>query len=348
MGTSGRYLLCQFGGWGLHGAFWFAVTLWNTGQFSWGLLLAFVLAELAAGLYSHGIRAFIHKKGWLQLSVASALVRVFALSALSGVVLTPISMGFQVVVARSPIPDEYFAIAFFWQALSWSVTMALWASLYMGLKSYRRSRQNEITNLTLANEAKDARTRLLQSQLNPHFLFNSLNGIRTLIGEDPARAQLLVTELSDMLRHILRATEYDEVTFEHELQGIEAYLKLEELRLEHRLRYVVDADQMARRARIPPMAAFVLVENAVKHGVAPNPDGGEVGVKAFVAANQLIVEVMNPGSLSSGSDGNGLGLANVRRRLIATYGSQAELTLQDRDSGIVVAFLTIPQRPGVR
>ena len=96
------------------------------------------------------------------------------------------------------------------------------------------------------------------------------------------------------------------------------------------------------------MAAFVLVENAVKHGVAPNPDGGEVGVKAFVAANRLVVEVMNPGSLSSGSDGTGLGLANVRRRLIATYGRQAELTLQDRDPGIVVAFLAIPQKPGVR
>ena len=348
MGQSASYLLCQFAGWGLHGAFWFAVVLWSTGQFSWRLLFAFVLTELAAGLYSHGIRAVIRKKGWLQVSVASALVRAFALSAVSGMVLTPISMGLQVVVARSPIRDEYFAIAFFWQALSWSVTMALWASLYLGLKSYRRSKQSEIANLTLANEAKDARTRLLQSQLNPHFLFNSLNGIRALIGEDPARARRLVTELSHMLRHILRATEDDEVTFEHELQGIEAYLKLEELRLEHRLHYVIDADHEARRARIPPMAAFVLVENAVKHGVAPKPGGGEVGLKAFVTANRLVVEVMNPGDIASGSDGTRLGLANVKRRLMAMYGGQAELSLRNSDLGTVLASLSIPQGPGSR
>lgn len=343
MGSSAPYLLCQFAGWGLHGAFWFAVVLWSTGEFSWGLLVAFVLTELSAGLYSHGIREVIRKRGWLRRSVASALIRVFSLSAFSGMVLTPISMGSQVVVARSPIRDEYFAIAFFWQALSWSVTMALWASLYLGLKSYRRSRQSEITNLTLASEAEDARTKLLQSQLNPHFLFNSLNGIRALIEEDPARAQRLVTELSDMLRHILRATEEDEVTFELELQGIEAYLKLEELRLEHRLYYKIDADEAARRARIPPMAAFVLVENAVKHGVASSPGGGEVCLKACLSANRLVVEVMNPGEVTSRSDGTGLGLSNVRRRLVTLYGNQAELSLRNRELGIVAAYLAIPQ-----
>ena len=340
------YLFCQFFGWGVHGAFGLLVVVLGGGApLTWRLLLAFALVQSLAGLYSHGLRAVIRRRGWLRLAPRFALPKALTLSVLAGIVITSASILLQTVLVDSPIPEQHFVIAFFWQAVSWAIAMAFWTVLYFGLKFYSRSRSSEVANLTLKTEAEDARLRLLQSQLNPHFLFNSLNVLRSLIGEDPVRAKQIVTELSDVLRHVLHATEAKEIAFKHELQGIEAYLKLEQVRFEDRLRFAINTDEASQDAQVPPMMVLVLVENAIKHGISSRPDGGGIVLNARMADGHLTVEVLNPGRLDTRSASMGLGLANARSRLATAYGDRADLALRNRDTDTVAATLRLPFRP---
>lgn len=191
--------------------------------------------------------------------------------------------------------------------------------------------------------ATEARLRLLQGQIEPHFLFNTLANVQALIDYEPVQAKAMLNALTDYLRASLGGLREDEAPLEDELKLITAYLSIQQTRMGERLRFDVQADADARALTMPPLLLQPLVENAVHHGLEPQVDGGTVVVRAHTRGEQLILEVQDDGrGLQAPSRrGAGMALNNLRERLNAKYAGHASLELQDTLPG-TLARLTLP------
>ena len=189
-------------------------------------------------------------------------------------------------------------------------------------------------------EATIAKTRLLQSQLHPHVLFNALNGLAELIHKDPPTAERSVMHLADLLRGILRASEVDVFTLGEERALLENYLVIEGLRLGPRLRLRWDWDRNLDPIQALPLLLQPLVENAIKHGIAPHRQGGELLVRARRSGTTLSLEVWNTGAPYLPKLATGIGLKNLRTRLELRYGSAGHLAV-GADGGGTLATIQL-------
>jgi LytS/YehU family sensor histidine kinase len=220
-----------------------------------------------------------------------------------------------------------------------TVLLAGWTALYVLLTGPRRHREVEI-QLQLA--LREAELRALEAQINPHFLFNCLNSIRGLVVENPARSQDMLTRLANILRYNLRRDIEHTVPLRSEVEIVTDYLALESARFEDRLRIHISIDPDAAPVQVPPMLLQTLVENALKHGIAPLPAGGDLLVRAIVVGDSMVLEVENPGQIAeSGPGSQPVGLANIRERLRILYNGRASFELKNRD-GRVAATVLIP------
>ncbi len=175
-------------------------------------------------------------------------------------------------------------------------------------------------------QARDAELRALKAQINPHFLFNSLNSITALTTVDPARAREMCIRLSDFLRNTLGLGERESIQWREELQLARTYLEVEQVRFGARLRVEMNVDEECSDCLIPPLVLQPLIENAVKHGIATLVDGGIIRVEGHVRGGKLEVSVENDYDPDSPSPRrHGLGLRNVRSRLSTRFGSNARL-----------------------
>jgi hypothetical protein len=199
--------------------------------------------------------------------------------------------------------------------------------------------------------ATEAQLRLLQAQIEPHFLFNTLANVHGLLDHDLPRARQMLAAFTEYLRCSLGTLRLEESPLAQELELARHYLLLLQARMEDRLQFSIEADEASRRQRLPPLLLQPLVENAVQHGLEPSIRGGRVSVRAHVAAGQLVLEVHDDGL---GPDapprlgrrpGAGLALANIRQRLQARYGSEATLELRAAQPG-TLARITLPLQPG--
>jgi two-component system LytT family sensor kinase len=191
--------------------------------------------------------------------------------------------------------------------------------------------------------ASEAELRALQSQINPHFLFNALNTLYGSIKRENQEARRLVLNLSDVLRYALGG-EHRYITLEEELRIVRAYLDIEQLRLGPKLQAEVSAEPEALRARVPVLSVQPLVENAVKHGVARSDRPGYVRLTARRREEEIEIRIANSGEFLPGSgegSGAGVGLSNVRRRLALCYGGAGALSVSS-DAGETTAVLTVP------
>lgn len=215
---------------------------------------------------------------------------------------------------------------------------------------FDRFNRSELDRVQLTASVKEAELRALKSQVNPHFIFNSLNSLRALIDEDPARARQSVTQLANLLRYSLQSGQLETVPFEEELRVVNDYLALEQVRHEERLRVRLDVAPETLSLPIPPMLLQTLVENAVKYGIATQPEGGEVRIFARRDGGALRLEVTNPGSLPGSArsarvnGSTGVGLKNASDRLRLLFGEHATLTLRSASPDLVVAEAVIPLR----
>jgi LytS/YehU family sensor histidine kinase len=197
----------------------------------------------------------------------------------------------------------------------------------------------------LGEQLQAAELRLLKSQLNPHFLFNALNGVRSLIAEDPARAREAVTHLSRTLRYTLASGDEELVSLERELEMVEDYLSLESMRLAERLRVEREIEPAARVARVPAMLLQTLVENAIKHGVAEMKEGGTLRIEARIVDAELCLTVTNPRpreTARSPGHGDGVGLRNSTERLRLLFGARGALSLDLSQPGVAIANARMP------
>ena len=190
--------------------------------------------------------------------------------------------------------------------------------------------------------AREAELRALRSQVNPHFLFNSLHSISALTTADPAKAREMCVRLSDYLRRSLKLGDRDAIPFDEELDLAEHYLDVEQVRFGKRLRVVRQIDPSCADCEAPPLLVQPLVENAVKHGISTLIEGGEITMTSRCAEGRMSFTVENPYDPDSRSArSNGIGLANVRNRLRARYGNAGALEIDSSD-GRYRATLSFP------
>lgn len=191
-------------------------------------------------------------------------------------------------------------------------------------------------------QALQAQLQLLQAQIEPHMLFNTLANLQGLIALDPARAQAMLDQLIVYLRATLSASRAQHTTLEQEFALLEAYLGLMSVRMGARLRFALDLPDALRKLELPPMLLQPLVENAIAHGVEPSVAGGHVQVTARAAGGGVELLVSDTGrglDAGPGKPGTGLGLSNVRERLHALYGERASLSLEAAPQGAIARIL---------
>jgi sensor histidine kinase YesM len=204
-------------------------------------------------------------------------------------------------------------------------------------------KQHQLIRSETERRELEAQLKLLQAQIEPHFLFNTLANVGSLIDTDPALAKRLLERLNDWLRVALARARSETATLGDELDMLENYLQILRVRFGERLRWQIDAEDAVRQAPFPPMLLQPLVENAVCHGIEPKLGGGEVAIRAGTADGRLRIEVCDSGIGLGGEPGAGTGLCNVRARLAALYGSGGRFALEGNAGGGATAVLEIPR-----
>jgi two-component system, LytTR family, sensor kinase len=222
------------------------------------------------------------------------------------------------------------------------LTYAVVAAVVHVVELGRKARERELRASQLESHLAQARLEALEQQLQPHFLFNTLHAISALVHKDAARADRMISQLADLLRLSLDARGAQEVPLREELQFVERYLDIERTRFEDRLVVEYQIDSAVLTARVPCLSLQPLVENAVRHGIAPRAAPGRIVVRAGRAENDLRVEIADDGIGLRGPVREGVGLGNSRARLEQLYGSQARLTLVAGPAGGALATLVVP------
>ena len=230
------------------------------------------------------------------------------------------------------------------------------------IEFYRRYRDRELEASQLALERSrlelaaagletrlvEAQLQALKSQIQPHFLFNTLNAISTLVHHDPDRADRMISCLGDLLRTTLAHRQQQEVTVQEELELLGPYLEIERTRFGDRLTIEIQSQEETLDARVPHLILQPLIENAIRHGIAPQRGPGWISVTSVRRGESLLVQVRDNGlGLSQGDPlvSEGLGLANIRARLQQLYGDEAALRIQPRAEGGTLVELRMPFRP---
>lgn len=233
--------------------------------------------------------------------------------------------------------------------LSRLLTYGVLVGLVHGWHAHARLRERERRAFRLDAELAQARMSLLQSQLQPHFLFNAMHAISELVHEDPDRAETLITDLSDLLRMSFEKAGVQQVMLSEELEFVRRYLRIEETRFEDRLTVEVDVPPQLLSAQVPYLSLQPLVENALRHGVARRQGQSRLEIRARRAGESLSLQVRDSGGGSAAgqsANGMGVGLSNTRARLEQMYGERQSLQLHLGDDETCAA-ITIPYQPAV-
>lgn len=348
------YWLCQFIG-------WFGFTLLQTAFYilyheGWGLLQALAISSVCSiqgFLLTHLFRPIVIRRGWLQMPIASLLKRMVVatvvLSALYAV-CTTLDKPLEMYLKNGSVSFDLFMghpAHIFLDFLYYLFVFGLWLSLYLTAHFVRERRRAEIDSLQLAAALSESRLHALQAQINPHFLFNSLNSLRALIDDSPDRARDAVTRLASMLRYSLSVDNRKTVPLKMELEAATDYLELERIRFEDRLTVRKNIDPNTLNCAIPPMLVQTLFENAIKHGVSKNEGSSvlSIDVTAEPDSKRVRIVVQNQGDLHNGSSNSTcVGLRNARERLERLFGQDASLDVFQERPGWVKAVLELPYR----
>lgn len=233
--------------------------------------------------------------------------------------------------------DDGLVVLFVFAALLYLLSVAV-HYLFLAIDASRRAEARAFEARILAREAE---LQALRAQVDPHFLFNSLNSIAALVGSEPKSARRMCARLAAFLRRTMQLGAEHRISLADELALADDYLSVEKIRFGERLRFIREVPPEVERLRVPPLVLQPLVENAVRHGVAQLVDGGEVRLRAELRGDRLRLEVWNDCDPERRAKPGGVGLDNVDRRLRAAWGDGTRLEVQDSGSEYLVR-LTVP------
>mgnify|MGYP000324305474 CR=1 FL=1 len=286
---------------------------------------------------------YVYRRAW-NLSPIKIAITVLVASYVTGVLWQVVkNINYWEIYRHGYRPDFWL---YYTKSSVWAFYIMLcWSFLYFGIKYYQML-QKEKQNVLRANTvAHQAQLKMLRYQLNPHFLFNTLNAISTLILiEENKTANGMVTKLSEFLRYSLDKDPMKRVTFESEIQALSLYLDIEKVRFEERLKVNVDVADDCAHALVPSMVLQPIAENSIKYAISTQESGGSLSITARRFGNDLLIELADDGPGAEIVDGqlhreNGVGLVNTRERLQALYHNNFSLVVsQNTPSGVKVSI----------
>lgn len=343
------FWLLQLAGWsGWCVSFYFGVVVFSRPPAGYELYLA--LISITGLLITLALRA-LYRATWnkaLWQRALSVLLGAYAASVAWIVVRHSIF--------RSMFPDERSMakpeapewLGFFSGTISAFWVMLVWSALYFGIKYYLLMQEEQQRSLKALSMANESQLKMLRYQLNPHFLFNTLNAISTLIlAQETRQANKMVTGLSRFLRYSLDNDPMQTVTVAEEIEAVQLYLDIEKVRFEERLRLHLRVEPDAREALMPSLLLQPLVENAIKYAIAAAIDGGGIEISAEVEGDDLVLRVaddgpgLKPGSGQTGR-GGGVGLRNCRERLEQLYGDRQSFRLAATEPQGLTVIMRLP------
>ncbi len=299
---------------------------------------------LALATLSHFYRIGIWLNNWRTMTWWKLLPRVVISSAVIALAATLLIRIF-VPLEHSPInpsrqvPDAHL----FFLTISNFLIMLSWSGIYFGYHFQVDYQKIQVNQLRLQVSLREAEHRALSAQIKPHFLFNSLNVVRSLIEENPTKAREAVTQLARLFRASLKTTRKNLISLREELETVNSYLSLEQSRFENRLVVQSNVSTDALEAKIPPFLLQTLIENAIKYGVGSQATV-EISYSAYLDKEGLKLQVTNPGQIRSPRDSTiGMGLENSHLRLRLLFGCRASLGLRSMKDNRVSAEALIPQ-----
>jgi Histidine kinase len=243
---------------------------------------------------------------------------------------------------------QYFAMEYWNAQVTKFLAYTIWAFAFTAYRYSENLIEARVEKYRFEGQLKEAELINLRSQLNPHFLFNSLNSIHSMTLMKREEASDAVLLLADLMRYTLNYEKKTLVTVEEEVEIVEKYLKLEKIRFGKKLNYSFDIQPDTLDKKIPPIVIQTLAENAIKHAISRSIEGGRVEIKSFLENDNLIIEVINSGQLSEGGPSvfstkkAGIGIENTRRRLAMLYGDKAIFDLKNWGIAEVKAMMRIP------
>lgn len=335
----------QLLGWG----FINAISILVPHNLSWELTVFSVVVGIFIGVFSTSILRWYLKKNVhfdsfggkevlkIIVSILLAALLFGVLNFLSGYLY--FKFGPELTETELKMFEGYDKILI--QVLNSLFLVGAWTITYLVIKLLLKLNQNRIERLELNTTLKQAQLNTLKGQINPHFMFNSLNNIRGLMLEDVDRSREMLTKLSEILRYSLTKNNVNDIPVREEVEVVDNYIDLSKIQFEDRLEFVKQIEEDTLDLRIPPMIIQLLIENAAKHGISNLKHGGRIVLSIFRKDERLHIEVRNTGKLQMTQDSTQLGLKNIEQRLKLLYADQASFTLKEI-SDEVVAEIKIP------
>lgn len=335
------YWLCQIFGWSTWGFLNFVVFVMQSEKVALTDVLGAIFQVVFYISSSHFLRIQIKKKRWFTFSSIQLIPRILISDLLLGLANYFSLIFITYLMGTLIVSVELRPINILLGILGPSTMYFLWSLVYFTYHYF------EEYNKSLRYEAviRDTELNNLRAQLNPHFIFNSLNSIRALVDEDPRKSKSAITQLSNILRNSLQVDKQRLVLLQDEMATVEDYLSLESIRYEERLNVELDISKRTHKVKIPPLMIQTLVENGIKHGISKLITGGTISVMARIEGDFLVVQIRNSGVYLNNKPSKirGYGLDNTRKRIELIYGDQARFSIKNETKNTVVTELVLPK-----
>jgi sensor histidine kinase YesM len=341
MSTSKRlYWIAQFIGWTSYVSLIFLASYADNPKQIDLIFITNILSLIFFGiLWTHLMRISFFKLEWLDLRLAPLIPRVLVGSMICSILIAVSTTSLSLLIDIKE-KDSLTPLNVIINVFAVLVLILFWNSIYFTFHFFQKSRKQELNNLTLESSRNEIELKNLRSQLNPHFLFNSLNSIRALIDIEPSKAKVSVTTLSNLLRKSLILGRENLVRLDEEIEMVSNYLELEKIRFEERLevKMVLDAD--LNDFMLPPFSLQMLVENAIKHGISNLVNGGEIIIETKKIAGIITISVTNSGEIVDGNNiEKGIGIENTKRRLALQFKDTAEFELTQYGKNVIAQLI---------
>jgi sensor histidine kinase YesM len=339
-----KYWLFQLLGWGTFIAIntFFAVTFSQIDHVYISRLIIFVGIGF---LMSHLMRTLVKGVALLSKPLAYQILGFILIS-----LVFAITIGFieaKIIMMAGLEYKEELKLATTQQVIANSfysfIYLFIWNCIYFIYHYITETRQQQVDTLKLETLVKSLELKTIKSHINPHFIFNALNSIRALIDENPERARHAVTALSNILRSSMLTDQQETISLEKELNIVQDYLALEQIRFEDRLSVIYEIDDETLDNMIPPMMLQMLVENAIKHGISKLVEGGVVKIISKEENGFFSLIVQNTGHFESRLNQDGFGIQSTESRLRLIFGESASFNIFEKEDSIVEAKVIIPQ-----
>lgn len=337
------YWWCQLGGWTFYGlSLLFFIWVFHLPLST--IFTARILLSISFGLlFTHILRLAILKfnltppifgRQWIVLFTIILSICI-AYSYISSTIVEWLQLYDPKI--KASIPERFFL-----NLANDSPIILVWISIYYLWHYIENSRNTKIDSVKMESLVKELQLKTIKSHINPHFIFNALNSIRALVDENPERARTAITELSNILRSSMQAENMETTSLEKELSIVKDYLELEQIRFEDRLKVEYEIDEDTLDQQVPPMMLQTLVENAIKHGISKQVNGGFVKVTSDFIDNYHELVVENTGHFNKTKNMEGFGIASTVNRLKLLYGNEANFEIKNINSNMVKAKVILP------